>query len=249
MAEKKQLNVNTNGVAFFNSDEGYKVNSTLRTGYWNDKCQLAIYPKLENPSEGRIFDYDNQMAAFLNVGDVGNLLGLLDEVVDSEKENVRKAIPTSKGMVEFGTSNAELGIDTPYLNICETDEDRKVTKSLLYQFKPTIVIDSYNYETGEYEIERNKFGEVEQFMAAMEASQTAMSNAFAHTVAEKDKYAKEKLTNNIIKVMDKLGIPVEYTGKKSGGNYNRWDTAKVATSNKNLPEEHSSDIDSEDIYG
>ena len=52
--------------------------------------------------------------------------------------------------------------------------------------------------------------------------------------------------------MDKLGIPVEYTGaKKSSGNgYNRWDSAKVATStNKNLPEEHTSDIDAEDIYG
>lgn len=250
---KNKLNTNTNGVNFYNSEEGYKVNSTLRTGYWNDKCLLSIYPKLENPTEGRVFDYDNQMAAFLSVGDINGLVEIMKNSVEYKAagKEFRKAIPTGKGMVEFGTSNTELGLDTPYINICETGDDKIVKSSMLYQFKPTIAIENYCYADGSYDITRDDMGEVKQLINALESSEDALSNAYAHTMVEKDKYAREKVQNNIIKIMDKLGIPVEYTGKKSSGNgYNRWDSAKVATTtNKGLPEEHTSDIDSEDIYG
>lgn len=251
---KNKLNTNTSGVNFYNSEEGYKVNSTLRTGYWNDKCLLSVYPKLETPTDGRVFDYDNQMAAFLSVGDVNALVDIMKNSVASQAEGkeYRKAIPTGKGMVEFGTSNSELGLDTPYINICETGDDKIVKASMLYQFKPTIAIENYCYADGSYDISRDAMGEVKQLINALESAEDALSNAYAHTIIERDKYAKEKLQNNIVKIMDKLGIPVEYTGaKKSSGNgYNRWDSAKVATStNKNLPEEHTSDIDAEDIYG
>lgn len=251
--DKNKLNTNTTGVSFYNSENGYKVNSTLRTGYWNDKCLLSVYPKLESPSEGRVFDYDNQMAAFLNVGDVNALVEIMKNSVESKAagKEFRKAIPTGKGMVEFGTSNTELGLDSPYINICETGEDKMVKASMLYQFKPTIAIADYCYADGSYEIDRDEMGEVKQLINALESAEDALSNAYAHTIIERDKYAREKVTNNIIKIMDKLGIPVEYTGtkKSSGNSYSRWDSAKVSTTNKNLPEEHTSDIDAEDIYG
>lgn len=231
--EKKDLNVNTRGIALYNSEENTEVKSTLRGSFWNDKVVIDIHPALEKPTDNKKFDYDTKLSAILGPLDLLTLKSAVEQVVAGDFPAL--AIPTSKGMIEFGKDHEELNIVGYYLNICETDENNVVTNSLIYLFKSNPIIKGYSYKDATYDI-MDEEAEVELFLEFITNAVDAGTMAYAHAALDRNKYSDEKMKNSITKLLEAQGISTEYAGNnnnKSGGK-NSWSSSRK-NETQNIP--------------
>ncbi|MGL6099512.1 MAG: hypothetical protein ACRC0G_07790 [Fusobacteriaceae bacterium] len=242
--EKKDLNVNTRGIALYNSEESTIAKSTLRASFWNDKVVLDIHPALENMTEHKKFDYDTKVSAILSNVDLVSLESAISDVIMGDYSAL--AVPTSRGMIEFGKGNEELGIEGYYLNICETDENNVVTNSLIYLFKSSVIIKGYSYADATYDVMDND-SEVDLFEDFISNAIHGSSMAYAHFNLERTKYSDEKMKNSLTKLMEASGISTEYAGDKktsSTGSKNSWSSSRKNEA-KEIPTSKG-DINTED---
>ncbi|MGL5714676.1 MAG: hypothetical protein ACRCX2_16770 [Paraclostridium sp.] len=241
--ERKELNTNTRGIELYNSDENYPVNSCLKCGYWNNRIVIDIHPKLATPSNGKVFNYEEKMSVTLTEKDAVALNGMVDMVYSEEYDFL--ALPTAKGFIEFGMKNEELGINTPYINICETNENKEVTGSLTFCFPKTVIIADYNYKDANYNtIETD--AELETFFEFLENAVAAGTMAYAHAQVDRTKYSTEKFSNQLVALLENAGIPTSSGNSKSGYTAGKgWSSPNRNRTNTIPSEEVSGDQDIE----
>ena len=231
--KREQVNVNTRGVSFMNS-EGSLAQSALLVGYWNSTISLKLHPTLpaDKQTDFKKFDYDEVINTALTL----EKAVALDKIVGramlalSSTEDFFKGISVGgDGLVGIGVKHVEDDKAVAFLGIYKSlDPGTRIPKVYnLYQFKETMIIDGYSPETGNFNVTSDQ-SELELFKKVLEASIAGLSNANQHATRHVDKFFRDKLTNNINAVGNKLGVDM---GANYGGGYNRRTSSSDVWSN------------------
>jgi hypothetical protein len=125
--ENKQKPVAVNYDQLYNSEAG-DFASTMKFGLFKNYVNISIYPKLENATDDKVYDYENGLLMALNPNNLEELIGAIDAINKSETP-ISYAINGNNKVFEIGSTKK-----VRYVAIHEIANGRK-TNSLYYIFR------------------------------------------------------------------------------------------------------------------
>lgn len=246
--KKEQVNVNTRGSVFMNSDSPI-AQSTLVTGYWNNMLSIKLHPTLpeEKQTEYRKFDYDTVVNTSLTEPKIAALYVIFREAMDKLKsgEPFSKGVSVGQsGLINVRVKEGNIALEL-YKNIDETTRQSK--NYLLYIFRDEDVIEGYDAEAGSFTMGDKINAEAERFLYVLKAALIQLSNAGVHAYRHVEKFYKDRLLNNVNAIANKNGIDTGSTfsrgGSNSGGGsfWTSDNTNKEKDTRSNVGVEHSNE--------
>lgn len=245
--EKKNDSVNTDGPQYKNS-KGFEV-ATLKIRYWDDKVTLTLHPKLKNPTEKQVYDYETKISIALKVDKVAALLKSLEKIIDKAiEENKEKSVgitTASNNMVVVGTVIKEDSLHV-VLHVCRelNAETRIPNQRYSYTFiKDDQIIEDFDPTTGKFESVSEVQTEYECFKEMLREFIRVNQAADVHADKYLNKYYRDNLYSNVLKT----GLKV---GALDSGNSNSMFTNAFNPSGKppeNTPTQTTSLSDLQDI--
>lgn len=205
----KNENTNSKGPQFKNS-KGIQ-GSTLVMQYWNDKLSFTIHPMLKNPTETRVYNYEEKINIALLANNVMSLIKGLESIIDKaieENKEASVAVTTkSDNMVVVSTVMKENSLYV-VLHICrELNPDTRIPSQLYsYTFiKEDQVIKGYKPSDGSWEEVIEMQSEYNIFKETLKEYLRIYQQAQVHSDRYYDKYYRDKLYNNTLKTGLKVG--------------------------------------------
>ena len=245
--EKKNDSVNTDGPQYKNS-KGFEV-ATLKVRYWDDKVTLTLHPKLKNPTEKQVYDYETKISIALKVDKVTALLKSLEKIIDKAiEENKEKSVgvtTASNNMVVVSTVIKEDSLHV-VLHVCRelNAETRIPNQRYSYTFiKDDQIIEDFDPTTGKFESVDEVQTEYECFKEMLREFIRVNQAADIHADKYLNKYYRDNLYSNVLKT----GLKV---GALDSGNSNSMFTNAFNPSGKppeNTPTQTTSLSDLQDI--
>lgn len=245
---RDEVNVNTRGMQFMNSDGFYP--STMLFGFWNEMISIKIHPALdkEHQTDSRKFNYEEVVSTAITL----EKAALLADKIENEllpnfgTKSLFRGVPVGgDSLIGVGIRHEEGSPDIAYLAIFKAldEETKKPEVSIYYEFKTGMTINDYNPNTGEFTVEQNIPSELNVFLAGLRASVSALTHAEAHSSRAVDKWFRDRLMNNIQEIAQKLGVSTQgsWSGNKNYSNKSK-DIFNNNSSNDSIP----SDLDDEE---
>lgn len=208
------ISINTNGVQLYNRD-GF-VPSALTIGYWNDVLNIRINPKLENPTETKVFDYEKYISCILPVERIGELINAINkEIVPAMKEGRNKIISiqvAGDSLLSVGTNVATGSPLRPFIAIYKgIDVNTKKPESyLLYEFKSSTIIEDYDADKGSYTVSQPDHVELNTFIKILNAAFDGLTKATAHTINTENRFRNAAQMKVMNALAEKSGIETGY---------------------------------------
>ena len=248
---QKNESVNTRGIQMKNQT-GVEA-STLVVQYWDDKLNIMLHPRLKNPTEKQVYDYEQKIMVTLRVDKAQSLLMALDKIIDKAIEEDKEA----SVMIVLGTANATnaLVIETVKREgnldvVCHVCRDINPQTKLpgqrfSYTFiKDEEVIEGYNIQTGEIEDIKIYQTEYELFKEALDEYIEISMQGSVHADRYNDKFYRNSLMEKVTKIGNKVGA---LDSGNFTGSYNKA-TFSTTNYNKQEPTQTTSLEDLNDIF-
>ena len=248
---QKNESVNTRGIQMKNQT-GVEA-STLVVQYWDDKLNIMLHPRLKNPTEKQVYDYEQKIMVTLRVDKAQSLLMALDKIIDKAIEEDKEA----SVMIVLGTANATnaLVIETVKREgnldvVCHVCRDINPQTKLpgqrfSYTFiKDEEVIEGYNIQTGEIEDIKIYQTEYELFKEALDEYIEISMQGSVHADRYNDKFYRNSLMEKVTKIGNKVGA---LDSGNFTGSYNKA-TFSTTNYNRQEPTQTTSLDDLNDIF-
>ena len=245
--EKKNDSVNTDGPQYKNS-KGFEV-ATLKIRYWDDKVTLTLHPKLKNPTEKQVYDYETKISIALKVDKVAALLKSLEKIIDKAiEENKEKSVGITTASYNLVVVSTVINVDSLHvvLHVCRelNAETRIPNQRYSYTFiKDDQIIEDFDPTTGKFESVDEVQTEYECFKEMLREFIRVNQAADIHADKYLNKYYRDNLYSNVLKT----GLKV---GALDSGNSNSMFTNAFNPSGKppeNTPAQTTSLSDLQDI--
>lgn len=208
--QNKAKSVNTNGFQFYNDEPNSVYKSTLAVGYYDRFMSLRINPSLpeEKKTNSSRYDYETTVQTALTADKVMALLtGINEKIYPAINGGKNRAVGVpvgADGIVSIAYL-AEEGLLTLGLYKGLDPETKKPKESLSYQFKPTMIVENYDPQTGNFSTE-NIESEFVVFVGFLQKFVEAVGLCEVHMMRYGDRFFRDKLMGG---------------NSNSGNNYNR----------------------------
>ena len=233
----KNESVNTRGIQMKNQT-GVEA-STLVVQYWDDKLNIMLHPRLKNPTEKQVYDYEQKIMVTLRVDKAQSLLKAMNLIIDKALEEDKEAsvaiilgTSTATNMLVLEAKKREGSMDV-VCHVCrELNPQTKLPgQRFSYTFiKDEEIIEGYNVQTGEIEDVRVYQSEYELFKEALKEYIRISMQGDVHSDRYNDKFYRNSLMDKVTKIGSKVGA---LDSGNFTGSYNK---ATFATTNYNKPE-------------
>ena len=234
---QKNDSVNTRGIQMKNQT-GVEA-STLVVQYWDDKLNIMLHPRLKNPSEKQVYDYEQRIMVTLRVDKAQSLLKAMNLIIDKAIEEGKEA---SVGII-LGTSSATnmLVVEAKrregqmdiIVHVCRdlNPQTKLPGQRFSYTFiRDEEVIEGYNVQTGEIEDVKVYQTEYEVFKEALREYIRVSLQGNVHSDRYNDRFYRNSLIDKVTKIGNKVGA---LDSGNFTGSYNK---ATFATTNYNKPD-------------
>ena len=231
---QKNDSVNTRGIQMKNQT-GVEA-STLVVQYWDDKLNIMLHPRLKNPTEKQVYDYDQRIMVTLRVDKAQSLLKALNLIIDKAIEEDKEA---SVGVI-LGTANATnmLVVEAKkregqmdiIVHVCREINPQTKLPGQRYSYtfiRDEEVIEGYNVQTGEIDDVKVFQSEYEVFKEALREYIKVSLQGSVHADRYNDKFYRNSLMEKVTKIGNKVGA---LDSGNFTGSYNK---ATFATTNYN----------------
>jgi len=231
---QKNDSVNTRGIQMKNQT-GVEA-STLVVQYWDDKLNIMLHPRLKNPTEKQVYDYEQRIMVTLRVDKAQSLLKALNLIIDKAIEEDKEA---SVGVI-LGTANATnmLVVEAKkregqmdiVVHVCREINPQTKLPGQRYSYtfiRDEEVIEGYNVQTGEIEDVKVFQSEYEVFKEALREYIKVSLQGSVHADRYNDKFYRNSLMEKVTKIGNKVGA---LDSGNFTGSYNK---ATFATTNYN----------------
>ena len=231
---QKNDSVNTRGIQMKNQT-GVEA-STLVVQYWDDKLNIMLHPRLKNPTEKQVYDYEQRIMVTLRVDKAQSLLKALNLIIDKAIEEDKEA---SVGVI-LGTANATnmLVVEAKkregqmdiIVHVCREINPQTKLPGQRYSYtfiRDEEVIEGYNVQTGEIEDVKVFQSEYEVFKEALREYIKVSLQGSVHADRYNDKFYRNSLMEKVTKIGNKVGA---LDSGNFAGSYNK---ATFATTNYN----------------
>lgn len=180
---KEQINVNTSGHQFYNSNGRYQ--STLVVSYWNEMLSIKFNPALpeDKRSEIKVFDYENTvMTAITREIAIGLMHIIINDALGSDKDFMKSIVVGGDSLLFIGRSMSKLGTDNIVIGIHKSlnSQTRKPHMSIMFEFLPLSVIENYNPEDGSGDQIEIKDNDIRLLYNILKSYVMGTSKAFTH---------------------------------------------------------------------
>ena len=209
---QKNDSVNTRGIQMKNQT-GVEA-STLVVQYWDDKLNIMLHPRLKNPTEKQVYDYEQKIMVTLRVDKAQSLLKALNLIIDKAIEEDKEAsvaiilgTSTTTNMIVVEAKKREGSMDV----ICHVCRDLNPQTKLpgqrfSYTFiKDEEIIEGYNLQTGEISDIKVYHSEYELFKEALREFIRVSMQANVHSDRYHDKFYRNSLMDKVTKIGSKVG--------------------------------------------
>lgn len=234
---QKNDSVNTRGIQMKNQT-GVEA-STLVVQYWDDKLNIMLHPRLKNPTEKQVYDYEQRIMVTLRVDKAQAMLKAMELIIDKAIVEDKEA---SVGII-LGTSNAtnmlvmeakkREGQMDIVAHVCRdlNPQTKLPGQRFSYTFiRDEEIIEGYNVQTGEIEDVRVYQTEYELFKEALREYIRISMQGSVHADRYNDKFYRNSLMEKVTKIGNKVGA---LDSGNFTGSYNK---NTFATTNYNKPE-------------
>lgn len=222
----KGKSTNTTGYQFYNDEVQSVYKSTLAIGYYDRFITIRINPSLpeEKKTNTSRYDYDTNVQTALTADKAMALLKGIEEKIYPAINNGKNravGVPVGADGIVSVAYSADEGITTIGLFKGLDPETRKPKEHLSYQFKPTMLVENYDPNSGEFTSE-NVDSEFMVFVGFLEKFVSEVGMATIHMERYTDRYFREKLAggssnNNNYRNYNSNGV----FGNNGGGNNNQ----------------------------
>ena len=233
----KNESVNTRGIQMKNQT-GVEA-STLVVQYWDDKLNVMLHPRLKNPTEKQVYDYEQKIMVTLRVDKAQSLLKAMNLIIDKALEEDKEAsvaiilgTSTATNMLVLEAKKREGSMDV-VCHVCrELNPQTKLPgQRFSYTFiKDEEIIEGYNVQTGEIEDVKIYHSEYELFKEALKEFIRISMQGDVHSDRYNDRFYRNSLMDKVTKIGSKVGA---LDSGNFTGSYNK---ATFATTNYNKPE-------------
>lgn len=205
----KKDNVNSKAPQFKNS-KGIQ-GSTLVLQYWNDKLCLTIHPMLKNPTETKVYNYEEKISVALLANNVMALSKALDKIIDKaieENKEVSVSVTNkSNNMVIVSTVLKEDSLNVVLHIARELNVETRIPEQLYsYTFiKDDNIVRDYNPKTGEFKDTMEIQSEYLLFKDTLKEYLRIYQQADVHSDKYYDRFYRDKLYSNVLKTGVKIG--------------------------------------------
>ena len=210
--------INTRSLQFYNV-QGFS-SSTVVLSLWNDvfvSIKISNAKKVEEQTNGSVFDYDNGIVTAVPVNKIYDLLAGLDKIKEAYKDNIDASIYVSisgNNLIGYGTRNID-GRQVYYLAIHKgLNEDKIPEISAYYEFNSGFNIENYDPSSGNSTSNLVDDTEFSIFISWLKDQITAASKAVAHSV-------KVVLDYNLNRIENKLNVIGSAVGARYSENKNK----------------------------
>ena len=215
---KKFREVETFSAYGLRNTEGSEP-SALSFSFFRELLKLQISPRLPNPSNDKMWDYDNSVVAYLTHIKARILKDQIEEVMAGNIES--GGVPTgADGLVTF-SNGKEIGSNFYCLILRKIDQNSGVVlSSYVYEFKPQYhyAICNFNQTTAEHDKRYYDELEIEQLKDLLNQYYLAMTNATAYSVVNQMRFDISRLNTKLLDIAKANGI--EYGEGNSNNNGN-----------------------------
>ena len=245
---QKNDSVNTRGVQFKNQ-AGLEA-STMVIQYWDEKLNVILHPRLKNPSEKRVYDYEQHIMVTLRLDKAESLLIALERIIDKAIEEDKEAsvgviVPTSSStnMLAVEAKKREGAMDI-IVHVCrDLNPTTKIPEQRYsYTFiKDEEIIEGYDAMTGEFNDVVTYHAEYQLFKEALKEYVRVSMQGNVHSDRFHDRFYRNSLMDKVTKTGSKVGAldSGHYTGS-----YNK---ATFSTANFNKPQEQAQTTSLDDL--
>lgn len=255
------LNVNTNGIQFYNTDSFEP--STLQLNFWNGLLALKICPALpENKrEESKKYDYETFITCLLTPQKISDLLNALEKTFypDYLKEpNKVKSVGVASGdgLIQISSAQQIPGYKKDEAGIVLTifkdvDVNAKTDSYLRYEFRKGSIVLNYNNKTGEYTNDMTSDCEFLVFVEYLREGLKALTQAYAHSIRYSDRFYRAREIMNSQKIMEALNIQIDdkKSGyRKNGGNNSPFSSRRKISDDESRTSAPIEPSDLADIY-
>lgn len=208
----KNESVNTRGIQMKNQT-GVEA-STLVVQYWDDKLNIMLHPRLKNPTEKQVYDYEQKIMVTLRVDKAQSLLKALNLIIDKAIEEDKEAsvaiilgTSTTTNMLVVEAKKREGSMDV----VCHVCRDLNPQTKLpgqrfSYTFiKDEEIIEGYNLQTGEISDIKVYHSEYELFKEALKEYMRISMQGDVHSDRYNDKFYRNSLMDKVTKIGSKVG--------------------------------------------
>lgn len=199
--------------------------SALSFSYWNGLLNIKIAPKKANSNEEfASYDYDNAASVFISHGKARVLVEEIKRFRESNGSIDNVGISTKHGLLSV-CDGKSFGVSGPLLVVRDLDPNTgAVIAKYIYQFKTGFHygIENFNETDSQYTTNNYDYLELDQFVTILEQYYLSMTNAFAYSVINANRFNETRVKNDLDAIKDNLGIPKSgnYSYKNnSGGNF------------------------------
>lgn len=226
--------------------------SALSFSYFRELLKVTISPKLQNPSENKLWDHENAASVYLTHTKARMLAKEIDEVLAGNKFN--GGVNTgSDGLITF-SDGKEVGSNFYCLIIRKIDQSGTVLSTYVYEFKQGYHYSIYNFNSSDSSHEKAYYDmlEIEQLKDLLEQYYEAMTNAIAYTVVNQMRFDMSRINTKLVDIAEANGITYNNNNSSSrggnrgsffNGNNNSNDEGRQAQPNRNTGSSRASTIE------
>lgn len=194
--------------------------SCINFTFWNSTLKISIAPKKQTNGDEVAFDYENDIAIYLNHTKARILY---EEICKFQEDPVKynsSGVPSGSGLITI-SNGKEFGVDCPCIVIRKTDEAGIPVSSYAYQIK-----NDYHFSIRNYDDKNGTFDkvtsdytqlELEQIKTLLKTYYEAMTGAMAYSVIDQNKYEAGRTSTKLDQIAAKLGV--QFNNSKSGGGF------------------------------
>lgn len=235
--EKKSNDINTSGRQYYNSDGQHK--STLELSFWNKMVSIKIYPMLppDKVTDTEKFDYNGGIFTSMSSERAHHIAELITETIVPALENGEtvsaKGYPIgADSALVVGAKEDNNGIPYGYIAILrKIDRNTMIpAEGLVYQFNKTLLIDSYDFESGDFNPGTSTTLELKDFAAQLKFAAEVLIGSTSHADRHVDNYYRSRIQE---------AVGIQSKGGSSGAPYNNSSVFNERYSNRQTePEEN-----------
>lgn len=192
--------------------------SALSFSYFRELLKVSIAPKLQNPSDNRMWDHENAAAVYLTHTKARMLAAEIDEVMKGNKFNGGVNTGTD-GLITF-SDGKEVGSSYYCLIIRKIDQEGKVLSTYVYEFKQGYHYSICNFNSSDASHDKSYYDDLEilQLKDLLVQYYQAMTNAIAYSVVNQMRFDMSRINTKLVDIAEANGITYD---NKSGNNSNR----------------------------
>ena len=204
--------------------------STFAPTFWNSMLKLAIAPLKPSNDDTIAYDYDKEIAIYLNHTKARLFAYELRKFKENPDTYNNQGVNSNNGVINI-CNGKEFGVTSPVIVIRKLDnESGQTVASAAYEIKTQYHYAIRNFVENDFKFDRAYYDdlEVDQLISLLETYYEAMTSSVAYSVIDNNKYEMNRLTGRINAVAEKLGVEF---GKK--GNYNNKSSNSIFNKKEN----------------